>query len=133
MISLTSSYDICAAHQLRRSDWNEKKNRAVFGHCADLHGHQYKVEITLVGEINPDTGMLINGYDVDQIFKKKIIEKIDHKYLNKDVSFFKKNLPTAEWIVVWVFGELKKAFPVGIILKQVRVYETPNLYAEFCG
>ncbi len=132
-ISLSASYDICAAHQLRRSDWSEKKNRAVFGHCADLHGHQYKVEIILSGEINLDTGMLINGYNVDHIFRKKILEKIDHKYLNKDVPFFKKNLPTAEWIAAWVFGELKKAFPVGILLKRVRVYETPNLYAEFCG
>ena len=130
-ISLSASYDIYAAHRLHRPDWSEKKNRAVYGNCADLHGHQYKIEITLEGEINPDTGMLINGYDVDGIFRKKILKKIDHKYLNKDVPFFKKNPPTAEWIAAWVFGELQSLFPQRCCLTKVRVYETPNLYAEF--
>lgn len=130
-ILLSASYDICAAHRLHRQNWSEKKNRAIYGHCADLHGHQYKVEIVLQGEINIDTGMLINGHDIDKIFKKKIMSQIDHKYLNKDIPFFKKHLPTAEWIAYWVFEELKRACPAGCQLKKVRVYETPNLYAEY--
>ena len=132
-ISLTASYDICAAHQLNRTDWDAQKNRAAFGHCADLHGHQYKLEVTLEGEIPAETGMIINGYEVDRIVREKIMSRIDHKFLNKDIPFFSEKLPTAEWIAVWAFGELKNAFPSACRLAKVRIYETPNLYAEYAG
>ena len=130
-VSLTTSYDICAAHKLWNPAWDEAKNRTTFGHCADLHGHQYKLEITISGEIGKETGMLLNGYDMDHIVKEIIVKRIDHKYLNEDVPFFKNHLPTAEWIAAWVFGELKGAFPKNCALKRVRVYETPSLYAEY--
>ena len=130
-ISLTTSYDICAAHKLWNPSWDAAKNRAVFGPCADLHGHQYKLEITLTGLINGETGMVLNGYEVDRIVKEAVINQIDHKYLNNDVPFFKDTLPTAEWIAAWVFGELKGVFPKNCTLKRIRVYETPSLYAEY--
>lgn len=130
-IQLSSSYDICAAHKLYRSDWNEKKNRDVFGHCCDLHGHQYKFVIVLEGKINSETGMLINGYETDRIVQEKLLSQVDHKYLNDDISFFKDKLPTAEWIAYWAFHELKDAFPSHVKLKSVRIYETPELYASY--
>lgn len=132
-IRLSCSYDVCAAHVLRRDDWDTAKNETFFGQCARVHGHQYKLEIFLTGLIEPDTGMLINGYSVDALVKEKILSKIDHHFLNEDVDFFKTHLPTAEWIAVWVFGELSEAFPQSVKLAAVRVYETPALYAEFSG
>ncbi|MBI2339223.1 MAG: 6-carboxytetrahydropterin synthase [Deltaproteobacteria bacterium] len=87
-LSLTASYDICAAHQLNRPDWDSAKNRAAFGHCADLHGHQYKLEVTLEGDVPAETGMIINGYEIDRIVREKIMSRIDHKFLNKDIPFF---------------------------------------------
>ncbi|MDO8519804.1 MAG: 6-carboxytetrahydropterin synthase [Deltaproteobacteria bacterium] len=133
MIALTTSYDICAAHKLWNKAWDETKNRAAFGHCADLHGHQYKLEVTLTGEISPDTGMLLNGHEIDRIIRDKILTRMDHKYLNDDIPFFKEHQPTAEWIAVWVFEELKGAFQVNCRLVRIRVYETPSLYAEYAG
>lgn len=129
-VNLTTSYDVCAAHKLWNSAWDEKKNREIFGHCADLHGHQYKLEITITGKIVPDTGMILNGYEIDRIVKEIILKEIDHKYLNEDVPFFKKTLPTAEWIAAWVFEKLEGAFK-NASLKRVRIYETPSLYAEY--
>ncbi len=132
-IRLSGSYDICAAHQLYREDWTADKNKEVFGHCANVHGHQYRLEIIVEGSIHPETGMLINGYDMDGIVKECIMNRIDHKFLNKDEPFFADHLPTAEWIAVWAFQTLKPAFPKHVKLARVRIYETPSLYAEYCG
>lgn len=130
-IQLVCSYSICAGHRLSRSDWSPEKNRAVFGHCANNHGHQYRLDLVLNGEINAETGLLINGYDVDKIVKPFLAESFDHRFLNDDVEFFKKHQPTAEWIAVWLYEELKVFFPKHITLKKVRVFETPELAAEY--
>lgn len=130
-IKLTCSYDICASHQLRRSDWSDEKNREIFGQCARLHGHQYRLEITLEGPISEETGMLINGYEVDRVVQEKILAVMDHHHLNDDIPFFKDHLPTAEWIAVWAFRELKASFPEGVALGAVRIYETPQLFSEY--
>ena len=130
-IKLISSYPVCAGHRLNRLDWTPEKNREVYGHCANNHGHQYRLEIILEGEMSPETGMLINGYDVDAVVKSFLTASFDHKFLNDDVTFFKTHQPTAEWIAVWVFDELKLKFPSHVILKTVRIFETPELAAEY--
>lgn len=133
VIELVCSYDFCSAHKLARDDWNEAQNRSVFGKCATLHGHTYRLEVVLEGKIPGDSGMLINGFDADRIVREKIVQKADHQYLNEAIPFFKTHLPTAEWIAFWVFEELKEAFPAGCSLKKIRVFETPTLYAEYGG
>lgn len=130
-IKLISSYAVCAGHRLSRSDWTVEKNREVYGHCANNHGHQYRLDLVLEGEMNPETGMLINGYDVDKVVKSFLTASFDHKFLNDDVAFFKSRQPTAEWIAVWAFEELKSEFPPHVTLKTVRIYETPELAAEY--
>lgn len=132
-ITLSASYDICASHVLKRAEWDEATNLRHFGHCARLHGHQYKITLTLAGRISEQTGMLINGYEVDHIVQEKIIQVMDHRHLNEDIPFFKEHLPTAEWIAVWVFRQLQPAFPVHCNLTKVCIFETPTLFAEFCG
>ncbi len=130
-ISLYCRYAICAAHKLYNPDWSEEKNKSIYGKCVDLHGHQYSLEITLEGMLPQDTGMLINGFEVDKIVGEKIIQKIDHKFINEDIPFFKNHPATAEWIAVWVYEEIEKSFPPHCQLKRVRVYETPELFAEY--
>ena len=128
--TLTTSYAICAAHRLYHPHWSEEKNRQVFGPCADLHGHQYRFEISVAGTVDPDSGMILNAFEMENIVREKVVSQVDHKYLNEAVPFFREKLPTSEWIACWVFQELKKAFPAGCELKQVRVYETPSLFAD---
>lgn len=130
-IQLICSYSVCAGHRLSRSDWSPEKNREVFGHCANNHGHQYRLDLVLNGEINSDSGLLINGYDVDKIVKPFLTESFDHRFLNDDVAFFKKHQPTAEWIAIWIYEELQAHFPKHVELKKVRVFETPELAAEY--
>lgn len=130
-LNLTTKYTVYAAHQLKKKSWSEAKNKKVFGNCSSVHGHEYKIEISVTGVFSEETGMIINGYDLDKIVKKKIFSQMDHKYLNTDIPFFKTHLPTAEWISIWVFQELKNAFPKNVTLKKVRIYETGDLYAEY--
>lgn len=130
-ITLTCSYSICSGHRLYRPDWTSEKNRQVFGKCANNHGHQYKIDIVISGPLSPDTGMLINGYDVDSIVKPAVIAPLDHHFLNDDVAFFKDHQPTAEWIAIWIFDTLKGQFPLPVTLSKVRVYETPELITEY--
>lgn len=130
-ITLVSSYSICAAHRLKRDDWSSEQNERVFGKCATLHGHEYKLEVHLTGEMSPETGMLINGFDVDTLLTTHILSVLDHKCLNDDVPFFKTHQPTAEWIAVWVYDTLKPVLPAHVTLSKVRIYETPSLAAEY--
>lgn len=130
MIQLTTAYDVCAAHRLYHPHWSEEKNRQVFGPCADLHGHQYRLEVTIAGEISPDSGMILNATEMEKVVQEKIVSRLDHKYLNETVPFFREQLPTSEWIASWIFVELKRAFPAGCELKRVRVYETPSLFVD---
>lgn len=129
-ITLGCAYDICSAHQLSNPLFSVEKNKEVYGHCTQLHGHQYRIEIRLTGEVAHDTGLLINGYEVDRIVKEKVLLQLDHHFLN-DLDFFKTHLPTAEWIAIWIFDQLKNEFPKNCQLALVRVYETPTLYAEY--
>lgn len=133
VIELTCSYDISAAHKLFNPSWDKDKNEKVYGKCAGTHGHQYRLEITIAGSIPKDSGMVINSFEVDRIVGEKIVRKMDHKYLNEDIEFFRDKVPTAEWISVWIFNELKNSFPKECNLKKVRVTENPTLYAEYNG
>ncbi|OVE81377.1 hypothetical protein BVY03_04120 [bacterium K02(2017)] len=129
--TLICSFDICAAHQLYNKNWDAQKNIKIFGKCANIHGHQYKLEAFLSGSIDQDTGMLINGYEVERIIGTFLKEKFDHKFLNEDVEFFKTHQPTAEWIAAWVYNQIKDMFPENINLDKVRLYETPELAVEY--
>lgn len=129
-VQLSASYEICAAHKLFNEQWSVSKNREVYGKCADLHGHQYRLEVTVDGEL-PESGMLINGFEIDRLVLTHVLQKIDHKYLNGDIPFFKDYPPTIEWIAVWVYRELKGVFPDGCRIKRIRVYETPDLFADY--
>lgn len=133
IINLICSYPICAAHRLARLDWSDEKNNQVFGKCANTHGHQYTMELHLRGEPDVETGMLINGFAVDEIVAPFIRDQFDHKYLNEDVAFFKETLPTAENIAVWVYQELQGQFSSPVRLHKVKIYETPELAVEYCG
>lgn len=129
--NLVCTYQLCAAHQLYRKHWNPEKNKRVYGKCTQIHGHQYQVDLVIGGEISSETGMVINAFDVDEIVKPFFQENLDHKFLNEDVAFFQDKPPTAEWISVWIYNELKNKFPSQNSLLKVRVSETPKLAVEY--
>ena len=121
-----------AAHRLYNPEWSYEKNMEIFGVCTspNFHGHNYDLEVKVVGEIDPVTGMVINLKDLKMIIKEHVEDRFDHKNLNLDTEDFKELNPTAEniCIVIWKIlrEQLDDKFEV-----SVRLYETPRNFVEY--
>lgn len=112
-----------ASHQLRRDDWSEEQNDAVFGNCARLHGHSYRLQVTLRGPIDAETGMVVNFREVKAILRREILARLDHQHLNNVVG----GLTTAENLCHWIAERLLPEF--GALLCRVELGETPTAAA----
>lgn len=123
-----------AAHRLNNPAWDEAKNREVFGLCnnSNYHGHNYTLIVKLTGEVNQDTGFLIDLKVVKDIINQHILEKLDHRNLNLDVDEFKILNPTAEHIAFVIWHILRKEFDAAIGL-SVTLYETERNFVEYNG
>ncbi|MDA8980011.1 6-carboxytetrahydropterin synthase [Chitinophagales bacterium] len=123
-----------AAHRLYNKSWSEEKNNAVFGLCnnANWHGHNYELEVKVVGEIDPETGYVIDLKVLKDIIKKEVEDRFDHKNLNMDCPEFAEMNPTAENIAVVIYDLLKVQLGDKYDL-QVRLYETPRNFVEYPG
>jgi len=121
-----------AAHRLYRKDWSDDKNREVFGLCANAHyhGHNYRLDVKVTGEIDPETGYVIDLRELDGLIKNEVIERFDHRNLNLDCPEFKDLNPTGENIIVIIYTLLRKRLPEKFSL-QVRLWETEKNYFEF--
>jgi 6-pyruvoyltetrahydropterin/6-carboxytetrahydropterin synthase len=125
-ISLTKRYRFAASHRLWISKFTEEENRLLYGKCANPHGHghNYAVEVTLTGPVDPSTGMIANLGDLDPFVHSEIIEPFDCKNLNEQIGEFRERVPTTEVITREIFRRLKK-FPKARV-ERVRVEETTN-------
>jgi len=123
-------YSLSASHRLHVDALSADENRAAYGKCNNPHGHghNYVVEVLVGGEVEPDTGMVVNLVDLDAVVHARVIERFDHKNLNLDPAF-ETGVPTTENFCRLVFGLLKNALPQGE-LECVRVEETENNFFE---
>ena len=128
-VRITRRATFAAGHILCRDDWSEEKNHEVFGACVADHGHNYVIEVTVGGSLDPETGMVINLKQVDAVLKREFIEAVDHRHLNRDVDFMLGVIPTAENIALAAFQRLEPHLKPARLLK-VRVVETENNAAE---
>jgi len=129
-VLLTKRIEFAAAHRYIKAEWDEAKNRAAFGLCYNppAHGHNYMVEVTVVGEVDPKTGMVVNLFDLKRILLD-VLEEFDHKNLNLDMSYFKDRIPTSENLARLLWTKLEVQQDIGA-LHTVRLYEDEDLYAE---
>ena len=123
-----------ATHRLHNPAWDDDTNRAVFGLCnnPNYHGHNYELEVKVSGEIDPDTGYLIDLKLLSDLIKSEILLPFDHKNLNLDVPEFSQLNPTAENIAVVIWQKLRTQLPDHYDL-SVRLYETPRNFVEYSG
>ena len=128
-VSITRRATFAAAHILCRDDWSDEKNREVFGACTTDHGHNYVIEVTVGGAVDPDTGMVVNLKHVDAVLRREFVAAVDHRHLNRDVEFLRGVIPTAENVAMAAFHRLESHFKPARLLK-VRVVETENNAAE---
>lgn len=123
-----------AAHRLYRSDWDDARNEAVFGKCSNpyYHGHNYELIVAVTGEIDPETGFVIDLKLLADIIEERIEDYLDHKNLNEEIEEFKTLNPTAENIVVVIWNRLREVLEPHLELK-VTLYETPRNFVEYSG
>jgi 6-pyruvoyltetrahydropterin/6-carboxytetrahydropterin synthase len=127
-VVVTRRLTFSAAHILRRNDWDDDQNRLVFGPCSNDHGHNYGLEVSIRSIPDAATGMVINLKDLDQTVKKTLIERVDHKHLNRDVNFLTDTIPTVENLAVAFWQQLEPH--LGNRLYRLRLVETENNAAE---
>ena len=121
-----------AAHRLHNPDWDDEMNRKVFGKCNNphYHGHNYDLEVTVVGEVDPRTGYVMDMKVLKDIMKEHVLDRFDHKNLNLDTEEFKNLNPTAENIAVTIYNILRDKLDSKLDLK-IRLYETERNFVEY--
>ena len=123
-----------AAHRLHNKNWSDEKNQKIFGKCnyQNYHGHNYELIVSVTGEINPETGYVIDMGELKKIIKNEVEERLDHKNLNLDIPHFSKTIPSAENICIYIYDILKDNIDSQFKL-SVRLYETPRNFVEYSG
>ena len=113
-----------AAHRLHNPDWSDEMNQKVFGKCnnPNYHGHNYELEVTIIGYMNEDTGYVIDTKILSTIIKEKVLEPLDHKNLNVEVSHFENVNPTVENIAIVIYNLIKNEISKDLDLK-IKLYE----------
>ncbi len=136
MIYIERKERFSAAHQLYNPNWSEEQNRAVFGKCANknFHGHNYTLTVTVKGEINPDTGFVMNLVDLKNIIQTLVISKLDHANLNHDVDFMNGKFSSTEVLAEEIWNLLLEPISKhGAQLHKIRLDETINNAVEYFG
>jgi len=135
MVYLTRRERFNAAHKLWVKDWSKKKNKAVFGKCANKnwHGHNYDLFVTVKGIPDPLTGFVMDAKKLSTLIKKEITDHLDHANLNLDVKFIPKDIqPTTENLVILIWKQLAPHIK-DCQLHAIKLYETENIFAEYLG
>jgi 6-pyruvoyltetrahydropterin/6-carboxytetrahydropterin synthase len=123
-----------AAHRLFRKDWSDDKNQKVFGKCNNpyYHGHNYELEVGLTGEVDVETGFLIDLKILKDIIKEEVENRFDHKNLNEEVDDFKSLNPTVENIAIVIWNRLRKRLDSKYEI-SVKLFETPRNFVLYTG
>jgi 6-pyruvoyltetrahydropterin/6-carboxytetrahydropterin synthase len=132
-VELNRRYAFCASHRLHSNQLDEAENQRIYGKCNNPygHGHNYVIEVTVTGKVDPATGMIANLTDLDGFVTREVLEPFDHTYLNKDVAAFRDVVPTTENLCIEIYSRLK-SFPSARLVK-IRLEETGKNSFEYAG
>jgi 6-pyruvoyltetrahydropterin/6-carboxytetrahydropterin synthase len=134
-VRLERRYRFSASHLYRRPDWSEDENRSRFGKCANLpgHGHNYRLFVTVQGEVDPVTGFVVDLGALDALVTAQVIDRLDHQHLNAALPEFQegRDIPSSENLVRWIHARLQDALPGGAELVKLRLEEDEDLAAEW--
>ena len=134
VVYITRRETFAAAHRLFKPELSDEENLKLFGKCSNpnWHGHNYTLEVIVTGEVDADTGFVMDLKDLKEIVRENVISKVDHKNLNLDTDFMRGKIPTSENIVITIWNELKDKITKGKLF-SVKLYETENNYFEYKG
>jgi 6-pyruvoyltetrahydropterin/6-carboxytetrahydropterin synthase len=133
-VEITKRVEFSASHRLYNPTFSEERNRQVFGICNNPngHGHNYVLDVTLRGEPDPETGMIIDLKRLKEILEEVLLDRVDHKNLNLDVPFLRGCVPTVEMLVIRFWEELDGRIP-GCTLAELVLYESRTSFARYGG
>src|SRR5213082_306535 len=134
MIYLTRKAEFSASHYYHNPSFSAEENLRVFGKCANLngHGHNYTLEVTVKGEVDPRTGFVVDLKRLKEVLNREVLDAMDHRFLNKEVPEFFSRIPTTENLAISIWQRLAPKLKTAD-LHRVRVYETPDLFVDFYG
>jgi 6-pyruvoyltetrahydropterin/6-carboxytetrahydropterin synthase len=134
MVYLTRKCEFSAAHYYHNPALSPEENRRLFGKCNNPsgHGHNYTLEVTVKGEVDPRSGFVVDLKELKEILQREVLEALDHRFLNKEVPEFRERIPTTENLAVAIWDRLAPKLRAAC-LHRVRVYETPDLFADYYG
>jgi len=132
-VTVTRRVHFNAAHRLHNPKLSDEDNRRTYGPCnnENYHGHNYELDVSVEGEIDPNTGFVADLGEVKRIAEEVVIARLDHKNLNLDVPELRDTIPTTENLVVFIWQMLRGRLPGK--LKKLVLWETPRNYVEYCG
>lgn len=136
MVYITRRERFNAAHRLYRKEWSDDKNFEVFGKCAhpNWHGHNFELFITVKGELDEQSGFVMNLKELSGLVRRKVIEPLDHKNINIDVSFMQGKIASTENLAVSIWNELVDDIKkMGAQLHCIKLSETENNFVEYYG
>jgi 6-pyruvoyltetrahydropterin/6-carboxytetrahydropterin synthase len=130
LLYLTRRSEFSAAHSYRIESWSEEKNQAVFGLCSNPngHGHDYQLDVTVAGPVNPLSGIVLNIAEVDRVIKEMIETELEGKFLNREHPYFQKHIPTTETMAVYIWKVLETKFR-NCKLHKIKLQENDHLYS----
>ena len=134
VVYITRRETFAAAHRLFKPELSDEENLKLFGKCSNpnWHGHNYTLEVIVAGEVDAETGFVMDLKDLKEIVRKNVISKVDHKNLNLDTDFMKGKITTSENIVIAIWNELENKITKGKLF-SIKLYETENNYFEYKG
>jgi 6-pyruvoyltetrahydropterin/6-carboxytetrahydropterin synthase len=132
-VSLGRRYHFAASHRLYSASFSGAENQRLYGKCSSPfgHGHNYTLEVTLTGSVNPDTGMIANLADLDAFVEREVVQAFDHKYLNEEISAFSSKVPTTENVCREIYRRLQ-GFSLAR-LQGIKIEETSKNSFEYAG
>jgi 6-pyruvoyltetrahydropterin/6-carboxytetrahydropterin synthase len=132
---LTRKDPFHSANKVFNPQWTKEKNDEVFGKCANenWHGHNFELFVTIKGEVNPDTGFVMDAKLLSKIIKDQVVEVLDHKNLNLDVPFMAGKLCSIENLTFEIWNQLAPFLPQGVALHCIKLVETPRIFVEYFG
>ena len=129
---LTKKYHFCASHKYGNDHWSDDENLEVFGKDFNNHGHNYILEVSVTGPVNPDTGWLVDLGVLNKIVKTNVVNVLDHAQIEEDIDWFKGKQPSSEVIVVWIWDQIIKDFKEAELFR-IRLVETHTIHTDYYG
>ncbi len=135
--TLTRRVHFAAAHRYSRADWSAEKNDATFGRCAwpNYHGHSYKCDVTVAGDVDPQTGFVVDLALLDAVLRREVIDRFDHRNINLDIPAFGDGglIPSGENVARFIFEHVQNALGAVARVQSVRIAEDDTLSATYAA